>query len=177
MSKRDANDAGGLVGRTHQKAKRAKRAPVDWAAIYGDTAILFTKKHPVYGAFSNFVGGAEQEFQASKFDGIDDEYAAEIRNEVSPAKAKKMGGKKGKIKLNDDQIKTWNAKRVEVMRRCLRMKICEGSDFAALLLSSGDRLIVEKSFWDSFWGSGRTGKGENRLGKLLMARRSELRAM
>jgi ribA/ribD-fused uncharacterized protein len=46
-----------------------------------------------------------------------------------------------------------------------------------LLLSTGDRPLVEASPFDYYWGCGRSGTGKNRLGELLMQTRTELRAL
>jgi len=143
------------------------------ADTYPDDAIFFTKKHPEFGCFSNFVGGAEQLFQSAKF-AHHPEYAAKILAEKSPAKAKRMGGKKGEVKLTPAQITHWNNTRVDVMRSVIRAKFAKGTRYADVLLSTDAREIVEKSFFDGFWGCGRSGKGANMLGKLLMERRQEL---
>jgi ribA/ribD-fused uncharacterized protein len=44
----------------------------------------------------------------------------------------------------------------------------------ALLLATGDRPLVETSPFDAYWGCGRSGKGKNRLGQLLMQVRAKL---
>ena len=135
--------------------------------------IYFTKKHPEFGCFSNFVGHAEQAFQSAKFAHRPD-YAARILAEKNPAKAKRMGSRRGEVKLTPGQIKAWNARRVDVMRDVLKTKFAKGSDYAKVLMSTSNRDIVEKSWFDSFWGNGRNGKGKNMLGRLLMNRREEL---
>ena len=42
------------------------------------------------------------------------------------------------------------------------------------LLGTGDRLLVEHTERDRYWGDGGDGRGENHLGKLLMKLRKEL---
>ena len=44
-----------------------------------------------------------------------------------------------------------------------------------MLLDKGDRKLVEHMNRDSYWGDGGDGSGQNRLGKLLMKLREELR--
>ena len=44
-----------------------------------------------------------------------------------------------------------------------------------MLLDTGDRKLVEHMNWDSYWGDGGDGSGQNKLGKLLMKLREELR--
>lgn len=56
----------------------------------------------------------------------------------------------------------------------LRAKFEQHPDLAARLLHSGDRLLVEHTRNDSYWGDGGDGDGKNRLGHLLMQVRDEL---
>jgi ribA/ribD-fused uncharacterized protein len=70
----------------------------------------------------------------------------------------------------------WLAVRVGMMDRLLRQKFAPGSELAAML-AAVDGTIREGNPWgDTFWGVDlATGKGENNLGRLLMAIRDELR--
>ena len=43
-----------------------------------------------------------------------------------------------------------------------------------MLIKTGNILLKEKSWWDSYWGTGRDGKGKNRMGYLLSIVRNEL---
>ncbi len=43
------------------------------------------------------------------------------------------------------------------------------------LIDTGDRLLVENSQYDYFWGCGRDRRGNNAYGKVLMKVRSKLR--
>ncbi len=40
---------------------------------------------------------------------------------------------------------------------------------------TGDKILIEHTENDSYWGDGRNGQGKNRLGKLLMKLRTELK--
>lgn len=80
----------------------------------------------------------------------------------------------------DDSRADWHSVRVAVMRWCLRAKLASNwNTFGVLLLSTGDRAIVEESTKDTFWGARPTPDdelvGENVLGRLLMELREELR--
>lgn len=69
----------------------------------------------------------------------------------------------------------WDRVRVPVMAALLRRKFRVGTSFAAQLLATGDRELVEGNTWgDRFWGHV-GGKGRNHLGRLLMQQRSVLR--
>ena len=61
------------------------------------------------------------------------------------------------------------------MLEALRAKFRQHPDLAERLLSSGDRLLVEHTRNDTYWGDGGDGTGMNRLGHLLMQVRTELR--
>ncbi len=69
----------------------------------------------------------------------------------------------------------WEQSKLHVMEQLIAQKFSGRSDLAEKLLATGDAEIIEGNTWgDTFWGVCR-GRGENNLGKLLMARRSELR--
>ena len=61
------------------------------------------------------------------------------------------------------------------MERVLRAKFVQHRSAQSLLLSTGQKRLVEDSPVDSVWGSGRNNDGENLLGKALMKLRDELR--
>lgn len=134
-----------------------------------------------YKPFSNFhlaplsIDGktypsVEHYFQAMKFP-TSPEYQETIRTAKTPAKAKTLGSTRDKPLRND-----WNQVREQVMMKALRAKFSQHPALKQLLLSTGDRKLVEASKADSYWGSGRNGKGKNRLGELLTQLRTELRS-
>ena len=43
-----------------------------------------------------------------------------------------------------------------------------------MLIKTQNLVLKEKSWWDSYWGTGRNGKGKNRMGYLLSIVRNEL---
>ena len=71
----------------------------------------------------------------------------------------------------------WNDMRVDIMAAVLEAKFTQNPDLAARLIATGNRPLIEGNTWrDTFWGvSARTGRGENHLGRLLMALRDRLR--
>lgn len=89
---------------------------------------------------------------------------------LPPNKAKRMGRQ---VKLRPD----WEQVKTRVMEEIVRAKFTQNPDLAELLLSTGDAELIEGTTWgDTCWGIDlRTGKGENRLGKILMKVRAELR--
>jgi N-glycosidase YbiA len=131
-----------------------------------------------YGCFSNFahypikVKGRlwptnEHYFQAQKFPGTD--YEEEIRKSKSPANAKKMGRTR-KYRLRKD----WEQVKDAIMREAVLAKFTQHEDICAILLATGDAIIVEHTRNDDYWGDGGDGHGKNRLGKILMNVREEL---
>ncbi|MBX3408169.1 MAG: GTP cyclohydrolase II RibA [Phycisphaeraceae bacterium] len=69
----------------------------------------------------------------------------------------------------------WPTVKESIMLEALRAKFRQHPDLAERLLSSGDRLLVEHTRNDTYWGDGGDGTGMNRLGHLLMQVRTELR--
>ena len=147
--------------------------------------ILFYSKKPEYREFSNFYvepfkaedtdgteklwASIEHYFQAQKFP-EDPAYREKIRTAPTPEKAKLLGS--NKAKKIDPQ---WDTKRDDVMRKALYAKFSQNEQLRNLLLSTGNRDLIEDNQADSYWGRGADGLGKNRLGILLMELRSNLR--
>lgn len=70
----------------------------------------------------------------------------------------------------------WDEVKVEVMRNILRAKVDQHEYVKRKLLATGDRILVEDSWRDDFWGWGPNRDGQNVLGKLWMEVRAELRS-
>lgn len=108
----------------------------------------------------------ENAYQAAKTLDLD------IRQEMvasTPGQAKR----KGKIiKIRED----WDKVKISIMRDLLYQKFSQ-EPFLGMLLDTGSEEIQEGNYWhDTYWGIDlKTGQGENRLGKLIMSIRKELR--
>lgn len=86
----------------------------------------------------------------------------------TPGQAKRAG-RVAAVRADWDQVK------LQVMEQLIAQKFFAGSELATKLLETDDAPLIEGNTWgDTFWGVCR-GKGENNLGKLLMARRAELK--
>lgn len=131
-----------------------------------------------YGAFSNFsrhgfeIDGkywktSEHYFQAMKFEST--EYEDKIREARNPKEAARLGRRRD-FPLRKD----WEAIKDDVMRLAVTKKFEKHEDLAKLLLSTGDKDIVENAPSDYYWGCGRDGSGKNMLGKILMEVRDKL---
>jgi ribA/ribD-fused uncharacterized protein len=87
----------------------------------------------------------------------------------TPGEAKKEGGK---LARRPD----WEQVKFQVMEDCVRYKFAHHPELKAQLLATGDAELIEGNDWgDKIWGVFH-GEGENRLGKILMKIRAELRA-
>lgn len=133
-----------------------------------------------YGCFSNFacswisVNGkswptVEHYFQAQKFAGT--EYEEAIRKARSPTNAKKLGRSR-RFRLRRD----WEQVKDAIMREAVLAKFTQHADLRAILLGTGDAVLVEHTRNDDYWGDGGDGHGKNKLGMILMSVREELRA-
>lgn len=70
----------------------------------------------------------------------------------------------------------WDDIKDAVMYEAVFQKFTTHKELRDLLLSTGDKDIIENSPTDYYWGCGIDGWGENRLGKILVQVREELRS-
>jgi ribA/ribD-fused uncharacterized protein len=86
-----------------------------------------------------------------------------------PAEAKRAG------RALNPQRPDWEQVKFEVMETCIRYKFTHDPLLRDKLLATGDATLEEGNTWgDRIWGTV-DGVGENRLGKILMKVRGELR--
>lgn len=69
----------------------------------------------------------------------------------------------------------WDDEKVGVMRRIISAKADQHEYVRRKLMETGDKLLVEGSWRDDFWGVGPNRDGQNMLGKLWMELRETLR--
>ena len=130
---------------------------------------------------------AEALYQALKFLQDDSnkanlDLAEAIRTQNTPYQSKIIaGGRSGRYKWQQalaGQHATfvragakfpddWHERRLDVMSEVLALKFEQDEECAERLLDTGDAALIEASPFDSFWGVGRDGRGENRLGMML----------
>jgi ribA/ribD-fused uncharacterized protein len=144
--------------------------------------IYFYKVSDPYGCFSNFsphpiqVEGSywqtvEHYYQAQKFVGSENErLIAVIRQTQTPMEAATLGRDRTR-KLRPD----WEQVKRQVMWQGVLTKFLTHTDIQAILLDTGDELIVEDSPTDYYWGCGQDKTGQNQLGEILMNVRQEVR--
>lgn len=133
--------------------------------------IEFYKTKEPYGEFSNFarysvlIDGkvwptTEHYYQAQKF--ASTEYEETVRLCKSPKDAANLGRDRT-LPLRLD----WEWVKEQVMMVALFAKFTQHKELRELLISTGDAILCEHTDNDNYWGDG-LGKGQNRLGILLM---------
>lgn len=68
----------------------------------------------------------------------------------------------------------WDDIRLEVMDKALRMKFKADNEMGRMLAETGNAELIEGNTWGDVFFGVCNGRGENNLGKLLMALRSEI---
>lgn len=68
----------------------------------------------------------------------------------------------------------WDLVKVGIMKEILRAKVDQDEYVKRKLLETGDRMLIEDSWRDDFWGWGPERTGQNKLGQLWMEIRTEL---
>lgn len=68
----------------------------------------------------------------------------------------------------------WDTVKDDVMRSAVHAKFAQHPELQALLLSTGDAMLVEHTKNDAYWGDGGDGTGQNMLGKILVEIRERL---
>lgn len=162
---------------TEDMFNRAHNAGLE---VWKSEKILFRKEDPKYWFMSNFSTGmdfvdpetgewwaaSEHYYQAGKTPV--EEQRGEIQNAKTPGEARRLG-------RACNQYNDWGDRKLEVMRKAMKLKFSPGSKAADKLIETGIDYLVEYAPWgDVFWGVDRDNYGENWLGKLLMERRSQL---
>jgi ribA/ribD-fused uncharacterized protein len=111
----------------------------------------------------------------------DTKMLTEIMNTKYPRDQKALGRE---ISNYDDDV--WSDKRFEIVVQANRLKFDQNPDLKEMLLSTGDKILVEASYEDPIWGIGlhfdndaildeSKWQGQNLLGKAIMLVREELK--
>lgn len=161
-----------------KNAKLGHALPLDADELTNGPIRFYHSDQP-WGELSNFsrhgvfIGGrvwptVEHFYQAQKFVGTPHEEA--IRRCATPMLAKLRA-----TDLSTHRRQDWSDMKESVMLQGLRAKFAQHPDLRERLLASMERLLVEHTRNDPYWGNGEDGTGQNRLGHLLMQVRAELR--
>lgn len=120
--------------------------------------------HSQYGPDGETYPTAEHAFQAQKSMNMEDR--KRIAAAATPGSAKALGRR---VKLRDD----WEDAKLGIMEGIVREKF-QDPTLQKLLLTTGDAPLQEGNHWnDTFWGVCR-GRGQNKLGVILMDVRATL---
>lgn len=147
---------------------------------------IFKKTHDEWGGYSNMASGypllinnlnirsSEALYQALKYTEHPD-IQLKILEQSSPMTAK-MVAKPFKEFIRPD----FEIIKIRIMKWCVYAKLlCNYEKFSKLLLESENKIIVEESRRDNFWGAKRTPDdkliGVNVLGRILMESRENLK--
>jgi ribA/ribD-fused uncharacterized protein len=106
---------------------------------------------------------SEHAFQWKKFSIVAPEIANKILLAKSPYAVFKISS------LNKDKKPSdWHNKKLAIMEEILRTKIKQHEDVQEAIKKTENRIIIENSPVDSFWGIGPNKDGQNMLGTLWM---------
>jgi len=177
---------------TEKKPRKLKKK--EGGAV--EKPVLFSGPGEDKGEFRTFSNQAEYPIQISdvRYPTVEHYFQAmkarefgdtEIEKKIEgtpSAKAVKALGKKVKNFIKE----VWDSKRIEIMTRGVKAKFVQHPELQKQLLDTGDRIIGEADARNSFWGIGtsenteKSGepskwKGQNQMGKLLMALRDDFK--
>jgi ribA/ribD-fused uncharacterized protein len=141
--------------------------------------INFYRRRDPYGWMSNFYP-AQIKVQGRYYASVEHYYQSqkavkpEMRMWIANAPTAYQAAMAGRALREDHgeiDPRGWEIRKVPAMRRALMAKFTQHPDLEKQLLDTGDAILHEDSPTDLVWGK----KGEDRLGKLLMEIRDELR--
>lgn len=164
-----------------EEAEEALGAAAPGVVATDANLIRFTSTSPTFKEFSTVWPSkitinektyptVEHYYQAMKFT-VNPDYQDQIRAAKTGAAARKLGSTQVMPTRAD-----WDDVKEDIMRDGLRAKFTQNAGLKKLLLSTGNKKLEDGSPTDSYWGIGKSGKGKNRLGMLLMELRDELSA-
>ncbi|HEY9882059.1 MAG TPA: NADAR family protein [Thermosynechococcaceae cyanobacterium] len=143
------------------------------------TIYFYVEREEPYGCFSNFSAHgfvldesywatSEHYFQAQKFVGTP--HLEKVQQSKAPKDAANIGRDRS-LPLRTD----WNQVKDAVMRKAVIQKFRTHANIREILLATEDEVLVEDSPIDYYWGCGKDGSGQNKLGQILMEVRAFLR--
>ncbi len=141
-------------------------------AVYFFTAAFYPldtySAHQIF-LWSRQFPTAEHAYQWRKFSKSAPAVAEQILNAPSPHAAGIISAA-NKSKASP----SWHEEKIAAMREIFTAKAQQHEDVREALQKTGNRLLVENSPVDTFWGAGPTGQGLNHIGKIWMNIRDNL---
>ena len=141
--------------------------------------VRFYDLHEPYGEFTNFYAApivldghtwptSEHYFQAQKYVSAPNHYET-ILKLATPGEAFNY------VRTHKHAVRSdWANVKDDVMFKACMAKFEQHPHLRELLLSTGDRTLIEHTTNDSYWGDGGDGSGRNQLGNILMKIRHHL---
>jgi ribA/ribD-fused uncharacterized protein len=143
--------------------------------ITGDGPITVFRNHffflsnffPVVVPYEGLLyPSVEHAYQAAKFPR--EPNVQRLLQENIPAGEAKAIGRSAKL-----PPRGWSVIRLDIMRELVQSKF-KRADLRELLLATGNRRIAHVNDWgDKFWGMDQFGNGEDHLGRILVATRTQ----
>ncbi|MBP7005846.1 NADAR family protein [Patescibacteria group bacterium] len=96
------------------------------------------------------------------------------REAIKQASSPMDAWREGQKHKNNPDLAVPHFDKDAIMEELFRAKIAQHSDISIILKESGDRGLLKIYATDYYWGTGKDGSGENRMGKLWMKLRNEL---
>lgn len=143
----------------------------------GEVVGFYEREFYIFSNFSSFEvewkgriwKTSEHAYQASHFF----ETAPELVEEIFMAKSAHEAFKIAKANANKSPS-NWEELKLGIMEDIVRNKLQQNPYIGHKLVQTGDRLIVEDSPKDNYWGWGPNRDGRNELGKIWMKLREEI---
>ena len=152
--------------------------------LHEDKPASFRRSRNQWGEFSNMTSRFPVTVNDVRFQSSEGLYQAlkfpqwpELQQAVASANSG-YSAKRVAYDAGEKPHDRWDQERVDAMRVALAFKIAQNPRFAAILLNTGNRDIVEDSDKDIFWGANPVPegfRGANVLGSLLMELRATVR--
>jgi len=145
--------------------------------------IYFYEPSGIWGPLSNYSSypiihygvvykTLEHYFQSRKFWIFDDAHAQLIIDADTPLAASKLG-----LSRRNTIDPFWETLKVKYMIQAVKFKVSQNKPVYDCLLSTGSSKLIYDSPRDTYWGSGKSGRGANTLGLIYETVRDECRAM
>lgn len=170
------------------KRRKLRKEPEPEAEV-----VLFHGSDESKGEYRNFSNGSQHpiDMDGEKFPTVEHYFQAmkakefkddEIYNKILKSKTPKAAKAAGKH-VKNFVTEVWDAKRDEIMEKAIRAKFVQHPELRKELQATGDKIIGEADPRDTYWGIGTSmdlekakfpskWRGQNKLGKILMALRS-----
>jgi ribA/ribD-fused uncharacterized protein len=159
--------------------------------------VLFHGDDESQGQYKNFSNGSQHpiDMDGEKFPTVEHYFQAmkakefkddEIYNKILKAKTPKAAKALGK-KVKNFVIEVWESKRDELMEKAIRAKFVQHPEIRKELMATEEKIIGKADPRDTYWGIGTSmelekakfpskWRGQNKLGRMLMALRNTFKS-